>query len=327
MGCIWVLVEHRRGEVRDITFEMLGKGRALADAANAELQAVVLASDAAPLVEKVKKHAPAVLTVEDPQLAQYNAPAYHAALTSLLSEHKPLLLLIAHSAYGMECAPRLSATLKWPLASDCIDIQAQDGSFEAVRKMYSDKVNARIGFRGAANVIATIRPGSFPAPTEAGYDAQVRSIPSPLTTEIQARKFVEFVEAAAGTVDITQAEILVSVGRGIGDAENIPLAEALAEAMGATLSCSRPVVDKKWLPKDRQVGTSGKTVKPKVYVALGISGAFQHAAGMKNSGTIIAVNKDPKAPIFDIADYGIVDDLFKIVPVLTAKAKALRGKA
>jgi electron transfer flavoprotein alpha subunit len=132
---------------------------------------------------------------------------------------------------------------------------------------------------------------------------------------------VEFVEAAAGEVDITQAEILVSVGRGISDVENIPQAEALAKAMGATLSCSRPVVDKKWLPKERQVGTSGKTVKPKVYIALGISGAFQHAAGMKNSGTIIAVNKDPKAPIFNIADYGIVDDLFKIVPVLTEKLK------
>jgi electron transfer flavoprotein alpha subunit len=327
MGCIWVLVEHRRGEVRDITFEMLGKARALADAAKAELQAVVLASDAAPLVEKVRKHAPAVIAVEDPQLAQYNAPAYHAVLTGLLAEHKPVLLLIAHSAYGMECAPRLSAALKWPLASDCIDIQAHEGGFEAVRKMYSDKVNARIGFRGAASVIASVRPGSFPAAVEPAYDGQVRSVASPLTTEIQARRFVEFVEAAAGTVDITQADILVSVGRGIGDSENIPLAEALAEAMGATLSCSRPVVDKKWLPKDRQVGTSGKTVKPKVYVALGISGAFQHAAGMKNSGTIIAVNKDPKAPIFDIADYGIVDDLFKIMPVLTAKAKALRGKA
>ncbi|MCX8012099.1 MAG: electron transfer flavoprotein subunit alpha/FixB family protein, partial [Desulfobacterota bacterium] len=140
----------------------------------------------------------------------------------------------------------------------------------------------------------------------------------------KARKFIEFVEAAVGEVDITRADILVSVGRGIGDAENIPLAEAFAEALGATVSCSRPVVDKKWLPKERQVGTSGKTVKPKVYIALGISGAFQHVAGMKNSGTIIAINKDPKAPIFNIAHYGIVDDVLKILPVLTEKAQALK---
>jgi len=167
-----------------------------------------------------------------------------------------------------------------------------------------------------------MRAGSFSADIEAGYEPEVVSIASPLTAEIAARRFLAYVEAAVGEVDITQADILVSVGRGIGDAEHIPEAEALAKALGATLSCSRPVVDKKWLPKERQVGTSGKTVKPKVYIALGISGAFQHVAGMKNAGTIIAVNKDPKAPIFNVADYGIVEDLFKILPVLTEKVRA-----
>lgn len=323
MSCIWVLLEHRQGEIREISYEMLGRGRMLAESTNAELQAVVLASEVGPFAEKIKKYASKIITVEDEQLTNYNAPAYQAVLSNLVEEHSPQLVLIGHTAYGMDLAPRLSAAFKWPLASDCIDVEVADGTFTAIRKMYSDKVNARIGFRGAENCLVTIRSGSSPAEIEPAYEAEVLSIPSPLTTEIQARKFLEFVEAAAGEVDITQADILISVGRGIGDGDNIPLVEALAETMGVTLSCSRPVVDKKWLPKERQVGTSGKTVKPKVYIALGISGAFQHAAGMKNSGTIIAVNKDPKAPIFNIADYGIVEDLFKIVPVLTEKLKAL----
>ena len=322
MSGIWVVVEHRQGEVREISYELLGKGRLLAEALNTELQAVVLGGEVSPLAEKIKPYASKVITVEDPQLANYNALTYCAVLESLFKEHAPQVVLIGHSACGMELAPRLSAALKWPLASDCIDIEVVEGSIEAIRKMYSDKVNARIGFRGADNCLATMRAGSFPAEIEAAYEAEVVSVSSPLTAEVQARRFLEYVEAAAGEVDITQAEILISVGRGIGDAENLPQAQALAEALGATISCSRPVVDKKWLPKERQVGTSGKTVKPKIYIALGISGAFQHVAGMKNSGTIIAVNKDPKAPIFNVADYGIVEDLFKILPVLTEKLKA-----
>jgi electron transfer flavoprotein alpha subunit len=322
MSGIWVVVEHRQGEIREISFELLGKGRVLAEALNTELQAVVLGGEGSPLADKIKPYAGKVLTVEDPQLANYNALTYCAVLESLFKEHAPQVVLIGHSACGMELAPRLSAALKWPLASDCVDMEVAEGSIEAIRKMYSDKVNARIGFRGAANCLATMRAGSSPAEIEAAYEGEVVSVASPLTAEMQARRFLEYVEAAAGDVDITQADVLISVGRGIGDAENLPQAEALAEALGATISCSRPVVDKKWLPKARQVGTSGKTVKPKVYIALGISGAFQHVAGMKNAGTIIAVNKDPKAPIFNVADYGIVEDLFKILPVLTEKLKA-----
>ena len=325
MSGIWVLIEHRRGEIREISYEMLGKGRMVAEKLNQELSAVILASDAKAYVDKVKKCASKILTIEDKQLEQYNALTYQAVLSALATEKAPSLLLMGHTSYGTELAPRLSAALKWPLATDCVDVEVGNDGIEAIRKMYSDKVSARIGFRGAKNCLVTVRPGSFPAEIDAAYDGEVISVPSPLTTEIQARRFVEFLEAAAGEVDITRADILVSVGRGIGDAENIPLAEALAKALGATLSCSRPVVDKKWLPKERQVGTSGKTVKPKVYIALGISGAFQHVAGMKNSGTIIAVNKDPKAPIFNVAQYGIVDDLLKVLPALTEKAKALRA--
>jgi electron transfer flavoprotein alpha subunit len=170
----------------------------------------------------------------------------------------------------------------------------------------------------------TLRSGGFPAVEKAPFPGEIVSVPSPLTDEGLARRFLQYVEAAVGEVDITQADVLVSVGRGIKEAENIPLVKELADMLGAALSCSRPVVDKKWLPKDRQVGTSGKTVKPKVYIAIGISGAFQHLVGMKGAGTVIAINKDPKAPIFGVANYGIVADLFKFVPVLKERLKELR---
>jgi electron transfer flavoprotein alpha subunit len=174
--------------------------------------------------------------------------------------------------------------------------------------------------------MVTVRSGAFPALEKEALPGEIRELPSPLSDEGLARRFLQFVEAAVGEVDITQADILVSVGRGIKEADNIPMVKELADAIGGTLSCSRPVVDKKWLPKDRQVGTSGKTVKPKVYIAIGISGAFQHVAGMKGSGTVIAINKDPKAPIFGVATYGIVADLFKIVPVLREKIKGMKQK-
>ncbi len=322
MNGLWVLVEHRRGEIREVSREMLGKAKGIADALGTEFRAVICAAEAAPLVEKIKPFAPKITVVEDAQLANYNAPAYQTALAHLLKEQAPRLVMIGHTACGMELAPRLSAALKWPLVSDCVDVEVVDGRIEAIRKMYSEKVNVRAAFRGAQNCMVTMRAGSAPAEIDAEFDAEVESAPSALTGEEQRRRFLEYVEAAIGEVDITQADILVSVGRGIGDAESLPVAEALADALGATLSCSRPVVDKKWLPKERQVGTSGKTVKPKVYIALGISGAFQHVAGMKNAGTIIAVNKDPKAPIFSVADFGIVDDLFNVVPALTEKLKA-----
>src|SRR3972149_1016226 len=170
----------------------------------------------------------------------------------------------------------------------------------------------------------TLFRSAFPVLEKGALPGEMVKLPSPLTDECLAKRFLQYVEAAVGEVDITRADILVAVGRGIKEAGNIPVVKALADAVGGTLACSRPVVDKKWLPKGCQVGTSGKTVKPKVYIAIGISGAFQHVAGMKGAGTIIAINKDPKAPIFNAAQYGIVADLFKIVPVLKDKVKELK---
>jgi len=193
--------------------------------------------------------------------------------------------------------------------------------------MYGGKVNVSVTVRKAGTYVATVRQATFapqkPTPPETG---QITEIPSPLTEEIQEKRFIQYLLPPPGGVDITAAEKLVGVGRGIKDAANIQIVEQLAKTMGAVVSCSRPIVDKGWLPTDRQVGTSGKTVKPKLYLAVGISGAFQHILGMKSSDLIIAINKDPKAPIFSFADYGIVDDLFKVVPALNNKIAEIRTK-
>ena len=321
---IIVIAEHRRGELRDVTWEMLSKGRQLAESTSAELGVALLGKGVNPLAEALKPKVKRVLLIEDPRLEAFNPETYKKVLIQLITERKPFLTLIGHSATGMDYAPRLAASLKMPLATDCIGIEAKDESLSLVRQLYGGKVNAEVSFTKKGPFMVTVRPGAFPVVEKEPLAGEIVSLSSPLTDEGLARRFLEYVEAAAGEVDITQADILVSVGRGIKEVANIPILNELADALGAPLACSRPVVDKKWLPKGCQVGTSGKTVKPKVYIAVGISGAFQHVAGMKGAGTIIAINKDPKAPIFSVAQYGIVGDLFKIVPVIKDKIKELR---
>jgi len=326
MNEIIVLAEHRRGELRDVTWEMLSKGRQLGEILGAEVSVALLGKGVNNLAEALKPKATRVLLVEDERLEFFNTETYEKVLIQLITERKPSLTLIGQTATGMDIAPGLAARLKMALATDCIDIDPEGENFSVTRQLYGGKVNAKVSFLKKEPYILTVRPGAFPVVERGPLSGDIVPLPSPMTDEALARRFIEFVEAGAGEVDITQADILVSVGRGIKDPENIPMVKELADALGGVLSCSRPVVDKKWLPKACQVGTSGKTVKPKVYVAIGISGAFQHIAGMKGAGTVIAINKDPKAPIFNVAQYGIVGDLFKIVPVLKGKAKEFRRK-
>ncbi len=323
---IIVLAEHRRGEMRDVTWEMLSKARQLAESIGAEGSVALLGKGVDQLAEALKPKAHRVLLVEDDRLETYNSETYEKVLIQLITERKPALTLIAHTAMGMDVAPSLAAHLKMPLATDCIGIDPAGETFSLTRQLYGGKVNATVSFLKKGPYMVTVRTGAFPVVEKADLPGEITKIPSPLTDEGLAKRFLQYVEAAVGEVDITQADILVSVGRGIKEADNIPMVKEFADTIGGTLSCSRPVVDKKWLPKDRQVGTSGKTVKPKVYIAIGISGAFQHVAGMKGAGTVIAINKDPKAPIFGVATYGIVADLFKIVPVLKDKMKEMRQK-
>jgi electron transfer flavoprotein alpha subunit len=320
MPKVFVITEHRQGQVRDITYEILTKGRELAEKTGAELVAVIMGKEVKEHAKTLAEYAKTVLLIQDPRLENFNSEAYRKILTNLINEHKPSLVLMGHTSYGIDLAPRLATALNVPLGTDCIDLAYENGTLTLTRQMFGGKVNVKATVRKAETYIITVRQATFaPQKPTPPANGQIIETPSKLTEDIAEKHFIQYVLPPPGGIDITAAEKLVGVGRGIKDVANIPMVEELAKTMGAVVSCSRPIVDKGWLPTDRQVGSSGKTVKPKLYLALGISGAFQHVLGMKSSDLIIAVNKDPKAPIFSFADYGIVEDLFKIVPPLKNK--------
>ena len=319
MDEIVVLAEHRKGELRDVTFEMLTLANRLGKESKATVTAFFLGHEAADLSESLKGSCDRVLLMDDPELANYNADSYLMALEAVIKDRKPVLTLIGHTATGMDLAPALASRLSLPSVTDCVEVSLAGGTPEVLRQVYGGKINAHLVMKPADQYLITVRTGSFSSDTEQGKAAETEMLPSPDWTGLRGRRFLDYLEAVLEDVDIADADILVSIGRGIGKPENIPAVQDFADSIGATVSCSRPVADKEWLPKSRQVGTSGKTVSPKIYIALGISGAFQHQAGMKNSGTIIAVNKDPRAPIFNVAHYGIVADMFQVLPLLAEK--------
>lgn len=325
MSKIFVLAEHRRGELREITFEMLTKGKELAEKAGAELTAVLLGNNVREYAKTLAEYAKKVLLVQDAKLENFNSEAYQKVLSNLIQEHNPMLILMGHTSFGVDLAPSLAVSMNMPLATDCIELQYEGGVLTVTRQMYGGKVNVNATLRKAEGYIVTVRQAAFPAERGTPDNGEIVEVPSPLVQEEIRKRFIEYVLPPPGGVDITAADTLIGIGRGIKDSEEIPSIEELAKILGGTLACSRPIVDKGWLPDNRQVGSSGKTVKPKVYIALGISGAFQHILGMKNSELIIAVNKDANAPIFGVADYGIVEDLFKIVPPLKSKLSELKG--
>ncbi|MEA2040061.1 MAG: electron transfer flavoprotein subunit alpha/FixB family protein [Thermodesulfobacteriota bacterium] len=320
MGEILILAEHRDSEIRDITFEMLTLANRLGEENNLTVTALFPGYGVSALAGSLKGACDRVLVMEAPELENYNADTYLAVLEGLIRERKPALTVIGHTAQGMDLAPALAIRSGVPLVTDCVDVILKGETMDVQRQIYSGKIQADLVMKPSETYLITLRPGCFPGGSEQGKSADMESLSPPEWTGLR-RQFVEYLEAELEDVDITAADILVSVGRGIGKMENIPVVEAFANAIGATLSCSRPVADKEWLPKSRQVGTSGKTVKPKVYIALGISGAFQHQAGMKNADTVIAVNTDPKAPIFNVAHYGIVGEILQVVPELTERFK------
>jgi electron transfer flavoprotein alpha subunit len=325
MNEIFVLAEHRRGEIREITFEMLTKGRELAEKVGSDLTAVLLGNDVEVQAKVLSKYAKKVLVVKDPKLENFNSESYQKILSDLIKEHAPILTLMGHTSFGVDLAPSLAVSMGLSLATDCIDMRLENGLIHVTRQMYGGKVNVNAILRKAVGYIVTVRQATFPAEKDIVVNGEIVKVPSSIAKEEIRKCFIEYVLPPPGGVDISAADVLVGIGRGIKDAEDIPPIEEFAKILGGTLACSRPIVDKGWLPDDRQVGSSGKTVKPKVYIALGISGAFQHILGMKNSELIIAVNKDANAPIFSIADYGIVEDLFKIIPPLKSKLSELKG--
>ena len=324
MAQIFVLVEHRQGKIRDITYEMLQAGETLASKQGASSTAVLLGHDVKDLAEDLATRTSKVLVVEDENLKNFNSIFYQKVLSSLIAKYQPFLTLIGHTAFGMDLAPSLSVEMAFPLVTDCIGFSFEENRFKAVRSVYGGKLNANISTRESKGYLATVRPGVYGPGAPEGKKGGIVMEPSPLQETIDIKKFIEYIEAPITGEDITQAEIIVSVGQGIGGPEPIPMIEEVARSLGGVIACSRPVVDRNWLPKERQVGISGKTVKPKIYIAIGISGAFQHVTAMQGSETIIAINKDPRAPIFGVADYGIVDDFQNVIPILKEKAKGMK---
>jgi electron transfer flavoprotein alpha subunit len=320
MGDIFVIAEHRKGEIREITFEMLYKAGQLASELSCGVTAVVLQGPGDGLTDGVAERADRVLVFEDERFKNYNSDLYVGVLSALVKAENPFLTLMGHTSWGMDYAPALAVRTGLPLATDASDILIKEDQPQVIRQMYSGKLFSRVSFTPSDGYMISVRPGAFKEDAAADKTGEVVLKNLPQDLQAPRREFISLEDTAAGDVDITQADLLVSVGRGVGEADNIAMVQEMADVLGGTLSCSRPVVDKNWLPKYHQVGTSGKSVKPKVYLALGISGAFQHVAGISGAGCVIAVNKDKKAPIFRVADYGVADDLFNVVAALKEKA-------
>lgn len=324
MSNVLVLAEHRQGALRDVTFEMLAVALSLAGELGGEAVVLLLGDGVETMAEKIASYGVKVLVADDPLFADYNSDKYQQVLSTLIDQLKPSLVMIPHTSQGVDLAPALAVEKDLPFVSDIIGLKIEGGTLKVLRQLYAGKVNAQIAFKPAETCLVTVREASFEAP-EPNESGTIEKIASPLKSDPGHRKFIEYIEAETGDVDITQSDILVSVGRGLREVKNLPLIEELSRVIRGDVCGSRAAVDSGWLPHDRQVGTSGKSVKPKLYIALGISGAFQHVAGMKGARTVVAINKDPEAPIFGIAHYAVVDDLMKIVPKLTEKLKELKG--
>jgi electron transfer flavoprotein alpha subunit len=318
---ILFIAEQREGKWNKAGFETLAAAQQIAQQAKASLSAVVVGKGVAALANELAgSQLEEVLLVEHDLLEKYTPDGFTFALRQLIAAEKPDLVLLPHTYQVRDFAPKLAASLGKGMIGDCIGYRYENGKLIFVRQMFQGRTAADVVFEGDPPWIATFQAGAFRADllaTRQGGKAPVRPVTVELKPEQIRMKPLELFREAKQAVDLTQAPILVSIGRGIKGPENIPLAEKLAGALGAELAASRPICDEGWLPMERQIGSSGQTVAPKLYLALGISGAIQHVVGMKGSRTIVAVNKDQNAPIFEVADYGIVGDLFEIVPALT----------
>lgn len=317
---VLVIAEHLKGKLEEVTFELLGKGRELADSLGGNLLGALLGNGAEELANQMGA-ANKVLYMDHKNLAEYNPDAYVKALVEVVKSQQPKITLVPNTSMGMDIAAALSVELDIPLVAYAVDLKLENGSVVAASQLYGGKMSVQSRFEGDQNIVSVIA-GSFPADAGKSDSApELEKVASPESVNNLKVRFKRLIEPAGGDVDITRQDILVSVGRGIQNEDNLPAAQELADALGGALSSSRPIVDNKWLPKTRQVGKSGLKVKPKLYLALGISGAPEHIEGMKDSELIIAVNTDPNAPIFDYAHYGITEDLFDVIPALTEKLK------
>ena len=324
---ILVFIEHRNGVLNKTSLEAIAAAQSLASQLQKQVTAVILGSDVNALAQDIAAYDLAkVIVATNAKLADYTPDGYTDAMENVVRQLDPQLVVMPHTYLVRDYAPKLAARFHKSLISDCIRAQVSGDSITFTRRIFLGKLDADVVSDGAAPVFATFQSGAYrPDQAKKGSGAATEEMAVEVG-EIRMTPEAPFQEVKQA-VDLSKADVIVAVGRGIKSKDNLALAEKLAEALGGDLAASRPICDAEWLPIDRQIGSSGQTVAPKLYVALGISGAIQHLVGMKNSGTIVAINKDAEAPIFDIADYGIVGDLFEAVPVLTEEIKKIKGLA
>ena len=333
---VYVFAQQVDNELSGIAFELLGKAKELAADLSTDVTAVLIGSGVKGLVDQLAEYgADKVIVVDDPELKEYRTEPYAHALASVINEYKPEIVLVGATAIGRDLGPRVSARVATGLTADCTVLEIGDFPINPVpnqeqkhnqllmtRPAFGGNTIATIACPDNRPQMATVRPGVMQKIDPiAGAKAEVIEYNPGFTPNNKYVEILDVVKELSDTVDIMDAKILVSGGRGVGSAENFKILQDLADVIGGTVSCSRAVVDNGWLPKELQVGQTGKTVRPNVYFAIGISGAIQHTAGMEESDIIVAINKDETAPIFDVADYGIVGDLNKIVPKLTEEIK------
>jgi electron transfer flavoprotein alpha subunit len=323
---VLVVLEQSGGKWNRMSWETLVAGQQLAAQMGTELQVAIPGSGIAALAaEAATKKCSKVYAVEHDLLKDYTADAYTSAVEALIRSVKPTLVLFPHTYQVRDFAPKLATRFSQVLISDVIAVRVESGSPVFVRLLFQGKLNGDVRVSGGGPYFASLQAGAFRVDALESGSAPVENfVPSLDAGSIRQKPEAPFRESARA-VDLTAAEIIVSVGRGIKEKENIPVVEELAKALGAELAASRPICDAGWLPMERQVGSSGQTVAPKVYMAVGISGAIQHLVGMKGAKTIVAINKDANAPIFEVADYGIVGDLFEVVPALIEEIKKAKA--
>ena len=334
---VYVFAQQVDNVISGIAYELLGKGKELAAALGTEVTAVLIGSDVKGLADSLAEYgADKVILVDDPELKEYRTEPYAHALASVINQYKPEIVLVGATAIGRDLGPTVSARVATGLTADCTVLEIGDFPLNPIpgqeqkhnqllmtRPAFGGNTIATIACPDNRPQMATVRPGVMQKIDPiVGAKAVVEEYNPGFTPNKRYVTIKEVVKAVSDTVDIMDAKVLVSGGRGVGSPENFKILEELAEVLGGTVSCSRAVVDSGWKPKDLQVGQTGKTVRPQIYFAIGISGAIQHVAGMEESDIIVAINKDEDAPIFDVADYGVVGDLNKIVPQLTAALKA-----
>jgi len=326
MARIFAYITHKAGLVDDTAAELAAAARKIDAAASPTAVLAGWGPDLDAACDSLRASYGEIWKIGNEALPYPNAELIRQALVKVLPPGS--ILLIAHEHFGIDLAPGLSIKLNAAFVSDVCGIEGMDGAYlKVIRQEFGGQVSAHVRCDTSSGAVVTVRPGAFKANERTPISGTVVDKSLEIGALTSGRHYLETILAEAGDVDITKHKVLVSIGRGIQEKDNVAIAEELADAIGAAVSCSRPVVDAKWMEKSRQVGSSGKTVKPKVYLACGISGQFQHLAGIKGSPFLIAINKNPKAPIFQVADVGVVDDILEFLPLLTSKVRELHGIA